>query len=901
MGMKPVYHIVSHSHWDREWYLSFEKFRSKLVLMVDDLLDLLRKDPKYQHFTLDGQSVILEDYLTVRPERKQIIRDFVEKGRISIGPWYILPDEFLVSGESTIRNLLHGIRIAREFGGEMKIGYIPDSFGHIAMMPAILKGFDFDAALVYRGFGGEPGQETSEYRWVAPDGTSCLLLHLFRHGYSAGYFHHDSDEEILERFSALKQELDARATTSHRLMMNGGDHHWPDPKLPRTIQLLRKNFEGTFLHSSIPAYIEEVKREVQSLPHVEGELRFGYSYNFAVVGGVYSSRIYLKQYNWKTQLLLERYVEPLNALASSCCGFSQLALIQQTWKNLLKNHPHDSICGCSIDSVHAEMMTRFKSVEDAGEEILSESVNKLIAYDDRESKDDHHIVFFNPSPFNRSEVAKAQIRFYLQDVVVGLNPDVTIEPALPPCAGFALIAADETEVPFQVIGRDKGYDITYSRYNYPKQTLADTLSILVKAADVPALGFSRIRIEKRVAFPKISSALKTGKTFIENAFLRVDVNAKGEIRIADKERKLQYKGLHIFEDSGDVGDEYNYSYPKKDKRVLSNTGKASAKIVEWGPLRVMIAIRMNLLLPQSASEDRQSRSRRTTRVQITSRIWLTEDSRKVEFSTTIENNAKDHRLRVLFPLGADTRSVYADSQFCLVERTQRTYDTQAFTIEHPAKVAPMQRFVSWKSGNKGVTLYSYGLPEYELLLDGKGTVALTLLRCVGLLSGGDLITRPGGRAGWHNETPDAQCLGEHTFRYALFPHAPSEIDTLEQIQRESEQFHLPLLPVSRKQRELGKIRNVGLAISPKTLVLSAFKEAEDGDGFIVRVYNPSKQEINGTIRFDLPVRDVFEAKLNEQCIEPVEVERERVVRIVAKPSEIVTLRLKLSQQQVLNK
>ena len=228
--MKPTYHIVSHSHWDREWYKSFEQFRSMLVNMVDDLLEILDRDPRYQCFTLDGQTVVLDDYLAVRPEREEELRRLVREGRLMIGPWYVLPDEFLVSAEATVRNLLAGTRRSRDFGAEMKVGYIPDSFGHIAMMPAILSGFGIDTALLYRGFGGEPGQTSSEYWWTGPDGTRCLMLHLFRHGYSGCYFHQETDKEILKRFKELKEEVDARAATGHRLLMNGGDHHWPDPE-----------------------------------------------------------------------------------------------------------------------------------------------------------------------------------------------------------------------------------------------------------------------------------------------------------------------------------------------------------------------------------------------------------------------------------------------------------------------------------------------------------------------------------------------------------------------------------------------------------------------------------------------------------------------------------------------
>jgi hypothetical protein len=246
-----------------------------LVTMIDDLLELLRSDQEFRSFTLDGQTVILEDYLEVRPEKREEIRKLIGEGRIVTGPWYVLPDEFLVSAESTVRNLMAGTRMASSFGKTMTVGYIPDSFGHIAMMPAILKGFGILTALVYRGFGGEPGEQTSEYWWKAPDGTRALLIHLFRHGYSAGYFHQETERQILDRFALLKEELDSRATTTHRLLMNGGDHHWPDPNIPGTLALLGRSFDGTFEQSTVERYAAAVRDEVGEIPVVEGELRFG--------------------------------------------------------------------------------------------------------------------------------------------------------------------------------------------------------------------------------------------------------------------------------------------------------------------------------------------------------------------------------------------------------------------------------------------------------------------------------------------------------------------------------------------------------------------------------------------------------------------------------------------------
>ncbi len=899
--MKPTYHIVSHSHWDREWYKSFEQFRAMLVNMIDDLLELLRRDGEFRHFTLDGQTVVLEDYLAVRPGKREKIRRLVGEGRIVTGPWYVLPDEFLVSGESTVRNLMTGTRMAASFGKTMTVGYIPDSFGHIAMMPAILRGFGIGTALVYRGFGGEPGEQTSEYWWKAPDGTRALLIHLFRHGYSAGYFHQETDPQIIARFAPLKEELDRRATTSHRLLMNGGDHHWPDPNIPATLALLRKSFEGTFEHSTVERYADAVREEIDGIskieiPVVEGELRFGYRYAFVVLGGVYSSRMYIKQANWKSEMLLQRYAEPLNALACASGGRSQSPLLRHGWATLMKNHPHDSICGCSIDPVHREMMTRFAAVQDIAESVIDTSLEHILPYDDMASGDDRYLFLFNPSPFARTEIAEAEVRFFRRDVVVGLNPDVAVDPELPPVPGLALLDASGAEVPFQLIRRGEGYDITYSHYNYPRQTFADRFSILVDARDVPPLGFRGFRIEKRKKTTAAPQSVKAGKDFVENQFLRVTVNSGGAMTLHDKTGGRTYTGLNVFEDSGDVGDEYNYSYPPRDVVVRSGKTGARVTVLERGPLRAALLVQATLRLPASAAPGRKSRSKRTVAVPVSTRISLGAWSRSVECETTVDNRALDHRLRVLFPAGIRTDRVRADSQFCILERVQRKYDVGSFMIEHPAQVAPMQRFVTVSGKDRSLTLLAYGLPEYELKLDGRGTLALTLLRCVGRLAGDDLITRPGGKAGWDNDTPDAQCQGIHSFRYALLPHGPDEPDWGEFVTRESERFHLPMLPLRRKNSAPLPLESSLLGLEGGPLVLSAVKESEDGTGIIVRVYNPGPAAVEGVLRCARPVKKALLVNLNEDVTGEAEVtgdSRGASVRLDVPAGGIVTVNIKV--------
>jgi alpha-mannosidase len=891
--MKPTYHIVSHSHWDREWYKSFSEFRAMLVNMVDDLLELLNRDPAFRCFTLDGQTIILDDYLAVRPERERTLRDHVRAGRIIVGPWYVLPDEFLVSAEATVRNLQIGLDRSREFGGQMEVGYIPDSFGHIAMMPAILQGFGITSALIYRGFGGEEGQNRSEYTWRSPDGSAVLLTHLFRHGYSAGYFHQDSDQEILARVRELQQELDARATTSHRLMMNGGDHHWPDPRLPETIRLLQEHLEGEFIHSSLPRYIEAVRAAQPALSEIRGEQRFGYRYAFVVLGGVYSSRMYLKQANWQQQNRLQRYVEPVNALAVAYGARSQTPSIRHAWKTLLQNHPHDSICGCSIDAVHREMMTRFAAVQDTCSVVLEEALARIVPYDDRAFGDDSHLFFVNPSPISRSDVAPAEVKFYLQDIIVGLNPDVKVKPRRAPVRGFVLRNATGAEVPFQITAHREGYDITYTKYNYPKQTYAETYSLLVDARNVPPLGFEGYRIVRTDRMPRYRSGVKVGPRSIENDRVKVEVTAGGGISIRDAATGTVYRGLHILEDGGDVGDEYNYSYPRQDRLVRSGRKGVSVRVVERGPLRGTLEVRYTLRVPAKASEDRRRRSGALVSLRVITRVSVSQGDRSVTFTTTVDNTAQDHRLRVLFPTAIPTTTALADSQFTVVRRTSRTYRVKDYTIEHPALVAPMQRFVAVHDRTRAFLLMSDGLPEYELSADRKGTLALTLLRCVGLLAGEDLITRPGGKAGWHNETPEAQCPGTHVFRYAVLPLTTQELDLMAHVNAACEKFHLPLLAVRRKNTSELPLRRTFAGLTSAALTFSAMKEADQGNGLIIRVYNPTGISVKDTLRFAGRVRGAWKATLNEEPREALPVEEEHALPLEVPPWGIMTVRVEL--------
>jgi len=396
--------IVPHTHWDREWYQTFQQFRMRLVHTVDTLLDILQRDPGFTHFMLDGQTIVLDDYLEVRPEQEELLKQLTRAGRIQVGPWYLQPDEFLVSGESLVRNLQIGLQRAAEFGEPMRVGYVPDCFGHIAQLPQILQGFGIDNAVFWRGVGSEA--HTSEFYWTAPDGTSVLVIHLAdARGYSNAAVMPLTTEEFVTRVELLTAPLLAKATSNTLLFMNGSDHLQPQDGLPEVIESANKllthidperekiltrygrnaqhgdSWQLGSIHlqiGTLPQYIQAVRQHIERsaknaeskpLQTLSGEMR---SSELAhLLPSVLSTRMWIKQQNAETEHLLERWVEPLTAWAWKLGAPYPQGLIRLAWKYLLQNHPHDSICGCSIDQVHNENKVRFAQSQQIGEGLVA--------------------------------------------------------------------------------------------------------------------------------------------------------------------------------------------------------------------------------------------------------------------------------------------------------------------------------------------------------------------------------------------------------------------------------------------------------------------------------------------------------------------------------------------------
>jgi alpha-mannosidase len=363
------YLVVPHTHWDREWYLPFERFRLRLGMTVDGVLDTLERDPSFTTFTLDGQAIVLEDYVDVRPENEGRLRALLAAGRLEAGPSYVLPDEILAGGEALVRNLLLGRRVCRRFGVEPSgAGYLPDSFGHPAQLPQILAGFGLRTFLFSRGLGDELEDLGVVFRWRAgpAEVVACQMLPHYDN-FARLTWYRDAEERVravVEHFGDLLRS----AGEDTILLANGSDHLPIEPELPEILAELEQTLDATFRIGRYDEYVPDAG----DLPVYEGELVGSRLQN--VLRGVNSARIYLKQANERAEQRLLS-IEAAAALRTLREGApypgSNLRL---AWRDLLRNQPHDSICGCSCDEAHRDMLVRWEQLDRTLDQIESEAL-----------------------------------------------------------------------------------------------------------------------------------------------------------------------------------------------------------------------------------------------------------------------------------------------------------------------------------------------------------------------------------------------------------------------------------------------------------------------------------------------------------------------------------------------
>ena len=873
--------VVSHTHWDRAWYWPFEHFRIRLVQTVDQLIDLLNGNPAFKSFTLDGQTIVLEDYLEVRPERRAELERLISARRLFVGPWYVLPDEFLVSSEALIRNLMIGHKTARQFGNVMREGYVPDSFGHIRQLPQILQGFGLRSFIFQRGMGREIEELGTEFWWEAPDGSRVLAVNQ-RDNYgnlacwgfpfefgdirSAVPDPHVAVENVTKTFESLKKY----ARMQYILFCNGIDHLPPQPQVPDLVRMVNEKLQDLRLvQGTFSDFVDAIMASgTNTLQTFKGELTG--NHHHLILRSVYSTRMPLKQRNACCQRLLERGAEPAAAWSALEARQDFTPFVWQAWKELIKTHPHDDICGCGIDEIHRDNMHQFDHVEQIGSYVVRyawEEIGKRINIGGKAGKP---LLLWNALNWDRTEVVSGTLLFPVND---------------PLAQQFQLVDNHGAPVPYV---RKKSS--TLKRMEILQAAEYASVEIGVLPDIVPAVGYTTLYAVEGKPAPQ-PNLVKASSRSLENEYLEVNVLLNGSIQVTDKQSKSVHSDLNIFEDTEDAGDEYTYSWIDRSKTFTTWRSRPKVRLISHSALEATIAISHLFKIPAGLKESRTARSPILVSCPITSYVTLRAHARRVDIRTEVTNTAKDHRLRALFPTDMKTQTVLASGHCDVIEH------------EHaPVKKPTMQNrfeyygtqhndlFVCVEQDGRGLMVANKGLPEYESTAAKKGTmVALTLLRCIGMLSRDDFATRV-TQAGPQLATPDAQLLGKHVFEYALIPYAGTWIDShamREAIGFSSELQMQNIFPAKGTLADtLSFIR-----LDPQELVLTAVKRSEDKSGIIVRFVNMSKRTVKGVLSTHRPLQRVDLVSMNEELVEPLHLEGDAACSLPVTPKKIVSLKL----------
>ena len=877
-------HVVSHTHWDRESYLTREQLRLRLVSLLDRVLDLMDADPRFQAFHLDGQTILLEDYLEVRPEQAERLRRRIAERRLLVGPWYVLPETVLVGGEALVRNLALGHRHAARYGSAMPIGYLPDGCGQPAQLPQVLAQFGVGNAIVWRGFDGP----RAEYWWEAPDGTRALLIHLPPEGYSnAARLPLLSLEEMRDRGSAAIARETERSAVGQVLLMAGGDHAEPHPALPDVVARMADEPGVRARLSTLPAYVDAVRAALKargagaSLETVSGELRGGEDYAL-LLPGLLSTRLRLKVAHARAEAELEGWAEPASALAWLTGRPYPSGLLGHAWRALVQCETRHVLGGACADAVAAEGALRLARVSQAASGLAERALCALVEQVEAPGAGAVRLVAVNTAAEAFTGVVEAVLELPFESAEDGRRVERELldrpMPFVTRATGVVALADDEGRaVPFQVLAADEALAHLSSRFEPPWPVRVRRIRLAIWAADVPGAGYTSFEAalaeETAAPPPTPPSAVTSGERWIENALLRVEAADDGTVLVRDKRTGVIYRRCGEVEDTGDVGDAFAHEAPASDVRVTGAQARpVTVRLAAAGPLRATLAIEMTLPVPAEAAGGRRARAEQVVTLPVSARVSLDAGSPHLCWELTVDNRARDHRLRVLFPTGsAAIAHVRADGAFAVVERPPRRPAVALPRLEAPAHVAPMSSLVDAGDAAGGATVYTDGLGEYEALTGEGGRLAVTLLRCVGVLSRGDLPGRPAGHVAPEIPIPDAQCQGAHAFRFAFEPRAAPPPPAA--LLRAARAWRQPPRVVAGLGggRWPGRVSLVTVESEAPGAVLSALKKTDEREGLVLRLFNPGAAPVEVRIRSPLAIARGFLLDLLERTQQEIAV------------------------------
>ncbi len=730
--MKKVIAYV-HSHWDREWYREFEDFRLRLIEVFDKVIEDL-DSKQIPAFYFDGQTAAIDDYLEIFPQKLEKVKQLIKDKKLFVGPFYCSSDSFLTSAESFIRNLCIGIKRSKELGCSDYIGYLSDAFGHSKSVPALLKSFGIDKAILWRGL----GNLQADLEW---DGIAATYL---IQGYFQDFLNLNVSLKDKAKFLTCYLDKIAARSTDTILLPIGADHLATPFDLESQIKGINKYLVGYEIELKTPfEYFKEIKNSDRK--KVSGEF-LDNSTNF-ILPGVYSSRIYLKQENANLQWQLTRISEPLQAFCNLVFGKdNRQNQIDYAYKTLIQNHAHDSIYGCSVDAVHQEMMTRFEKVRSVSNGIIKRCIRDLTTAT-------NELSVINLSNYEYSGLVKIRTHKELS------------------CDCDAVVISKEN-----FFTDEKIYDIQQIPVT---EDITEIKEYLVDVKNIPA--FSMKKITKEDIFTE--KYLVTSENSIENNNIKLSVE-NNKVVITDKQKNVLYKDFINIVDRADIGDSYNFGALKNDKALKAVI--KSVKLVESNDKRAILRMQYEIKIPASSADN--GRSKKEVSHQIALNAILSNQSQLIEFEADWINKSENHILQIEFNLAEPiTKTLNEDALGVVAREFNPDYDIYKKIpapkgIELKPNTSVFQRFV-W---TQGFGLVTEGLNEYEV---HKNKLRLTILRAVGVISNHKNPTR-GTPAGPPLATPDLQCIGQNKARFAF-----AFKENSDEMFRLAEEFYISQMPL----------------------------------------------------------------------------------------------------------
>lgn len=901
MRKDKIFHIISNTHWDREWRFPFQRNRMMLVQMIDKAIEILENNLEYRAYHLDSQSIVVEDYLEIRPENKERLTNLVKQNRLLIGPWYVLPDEFLVGGENLIRNLLLGHKVCAKFGGVSKIGYSPFSWGQISQLPQIYKEFGINLIMFYRGVNSLDAP-MAEFIWEGADGTKALssrfstmprynfYFYIYRpvihnekisdieYKWTKGGtpFHFadcvlsDEDYFLINPVDSyfkenLKESVETIIinqaddfTTPHVIWMEGHDSSGPNEKTVRIIQDIKEIFPNIDVrHSTLEEYAKLLDKSVnkENLVVVKGErrssqfdLRSGNLYGYTT-----SARMYLKQKNFEAEKWLQFYAEPFANLSDMLGSSISQEYLRIAWDLLIQNSSHDSIGGCSLDEIHEDMMCRYKQSIEISKGVFEQACKFFGTCIDTSKFSSQvpenkqiFLTAVNPTQFKRSEVLEA---------IIDIPEDLDV-------GSLRLVDSQRNDCEIQINQITKAEPVLEQLANRPLFFKMRRYNCSILLNEIPSIGYKTFQV-----LPSKNNIKSKGKNLIrisnglpilENDYLKIQINRNGTFNVHDKNNNQSFENLGYFYDEGEAG----HAWVNRPVKPFINTLKQKPKIniMQRGNLSSAVSIKYNWKIPKNRlTRKNKSEPNSFVVLPIEVIISLTKNSKKVGLKVKLNNTAENHRLRIMFPTNLNSEFSFAEGQFDVVKRPIKRIDSKNW-IEQPMYDYPMHHFVDVSNKKNGCAVIVSGLKEYEVLEDSQKTIAITLLRAF------TYIIQPSSKEDYSHKK-GSQCLGHHDYNLAFYPHKGDWIDG--QVYSESLVFNndIRLFQTGKMNGHLTPATSF-VEIHPYELIFSCLKKSEnDNYAYVLRVYNPTEREINGEVKFLFSLNKADRVTLEEKLIE----------------------------------